>query len=146
MKEKRGKHEVLIAKHKAAGVKEKEEKALQAREEEEREPRQEQAQADEEAVNEAFSEVIAQKKRTKPFVASESKKKRPKISTKDEQNYIPYVAKDHHGESGYALLSKGSLWELCVQLKCCFVVAGQSCFGPRLWTRRRGRRHGPDWG
>ena len=62
-----------------------------------------QEEADEETVQEAFSTVIAQKKRTsrKPFDPSQPKKKRAKPApTKDDENYIPYVAKDYQTESG----------------------------------------------
>lgn len=63
------------------------------------EPTTVQEEADEEMVQEAFSTVIAQKKRAscKPFNPT---KKRRVQSIKDEENYIRYVAKDHETETG----------------------------------------------
>ena len=62
-----------------------------------------QEEADEEMVQEAFSTVIAQKKRTsrKPFIPGQVKKRRIQAQpTRDEENYIRYEAKDHQTESG----------------------------------------------
>lgn len=60
-------------------------------------------EADDAMVQDAFSTVIAQKKRIsrKPFVPDQPKKRRLQSQfVKDEENYIPYVSKDHQTESG----------------------------------------------
>ena len=100
MLEKRVKHERVILKQKALTAKENE----SAPDEVELSKKMaEQEEAGEELVQEAFSTVIAPKRRinSKPFDPDQPKKKRVKnVVVKDEENYIPYVAKDHHGESG----------------------------------------------
>jgi len=61
-------------------------------------------EADEEELQDAFSTVIAQKKRAsqKPFDVNKAKKKRVALqSSKDEANYINYASKDHLTETGY---------------------------------------------
>jgi len=65
-------------------------------------------EADEEELQDAFSTVIAQKKRAsqKPFDVNKAKKKRVALqSSKDEANYINYASKDHLTETGLALTS-----------------------------------------
>lgn len=59
-------------------------------------------EADEEAVQEAFSTVIAQKKRKarKPYDPGQPRKKKTERKTKDEEHFIPYMAKDYQTESG----------------------------------------------
>lgn len=62
-----------------------------------------QEEADEEMVQEAFSTVVAQKKRVsrKPFDPNQSKKRKlASQPTRDEENYIRYMSKDHQTESG----------------------------------------------
>ena len=61
-------------------------------------------EANEDELQDTFSTVIAQKKRTsqKPFDVSKAKRKRvARQSTKDEANYINYASKDHLTETGY---------------------------------------------
>lgn len=62
-----------------------------------------QEEADEEMVQEAFSTVVAQKKRTsrKPFDPNQAKKRKLQTQPiRDEENYIRYMSKDHQTESG----------------------------------------------
>ncbi|XP_046459761.1 ATP-dependent RNA helicase DDX54-like isoform X2 [Daphnia pulex] len=102
MLEKRIKHQRIIIKQKNANMKQSETKPSD-------EPESSgvpQEEANEELVQEAFSTVIAQKKRTsrKPFDPNQSKKRRLQSqTTKDEENYINYNSKDHQTESGLAL-------------------------------------------
>ncbi|XP_059351601.1 ATP-dependent RNA helicase DDX54-like [Daphnia carinata] len=103
MLEKRIKHQRIIMKQKKAAIKSAAEAASSEEPENVAVPQEE---ADDEMVQEAFSTVIAQKRRTsrKPFDPNQAKKKRIQTqSTKDEENYINYVAKDHQTESGLAL-------------------------------------------
>jgi hypothetical protein len=99
MLEKRIKHQRIIIKQKNANMKQSETKPSD-------EPESSgvpQEEANEELVQEAFSTVIAQKKRTsrKPFDPNQSKKRRLQSqTTKDEENYINYNSKDHQTESG----------------------------------------------
>jgi hypothetical protein len=99
MLEKRIKHQMIIIKQKKSNMKQMEAKPSD-------EPESSgvpQEEANEEMVQEAFSTVIAQKKRTsrKPFDPSQTKKRRLQSkTTKDEDNYINYIAKDHQTESG----------------------------------------------
>lgn len=102
MLEKRIKHQRIILKQKSQEATENRTSAPNDAQEESKSdvPQEE---ADDEAVQEAFSTVIAQKKRSsrKPFDPNQPKKKRVKLATtKDEEHYIPYVAKDHQTESG----------------------------------------------
>lgn len=100
MLEKRIKHQRIIIKQKKSEMKSAAEAAFAEEIENTGVPQEE---ADEEMVQEAFSTVIAQKKRTsrKPFDPNQAKKKRLQSqTTKDEDNYINYVAKDHQTESG----------------------------------------------
>lgn len=106
MQEKRVKHQSVIVKQKEADEKAKIAKAeLQAEEEPvngnaTNEPQEE---ADDEMVQEAFSTVIAQKKRNtrRPYDPSQPKRKKiQERQTKDEENFIPYMAKDYQTESG----------------------------------------------
>ena len=99
MLEKRIKHQRIIIKQKNANMKQSETKPSD-------EPESNsvpQEEANEELVQEAFSTVIAQKKRTsrKPYDPNQAKKRRLQTqTTKDEENYINYNAKDHQTESG----------------------------------------------
>ena len=101
MLEKRIKHQMIIIKQKESNMKQ-----IETKPSDEDEPERSgvpQEEANEELVQEAFSTVIAQKKRTsrKPFDPNQAKKKRLQSKpTKDEENYINYVAKDHQTESG----------------------------------------------
>jgi len=101
MLEKRIKHQRIILKQKALDTTtENQAAAFDQVEDPAREP---QEQADEDMVQEAFSTVIAQKKRTsqKPFDPNQPKKKKVKATTtKDEENYINYVSKDYQTETG----------------------------------------------
>lgn len=65
------------------------------------EPTVPQEEADDEMVQGAFTTVIAQKKclNRKPFDPNKAKKRRTE-PTRDEENYIPYVSKDHQTETG----------------------------------------------
>jgi len=103
MLEKRIKHQRVILKQKALDVTQEKKTASDAAASAEAEFTVPQEEADEEMVQEAFSTVIAQKKRTsrKPFDPSQPKKKQRLQPTKDEENYINYMAKDHQTESGY---------------------------------------------
>ena len=98
MLEKRIKHQRIIIKQKTLEETEKQKPSF-----DEVAPSVPQEEADEEDLHNTFSTVIAQKKRTnqKPFDPNRPKKRRtmPK-STKDEENYINYVAKDHLTETG----------------------------------------------
>ena len=102
MLEKRIKHQRIILKQKALDVKGKKDASEASAASAEKEPSVPQEEADDEMVQEAFSTVIAQKKRTsrKPFDPSQPKKKQRIQDTKDEENYINYMAKDYQTESG----------------------------------------------
>jgi hypothetical protein len=101
MLEKRIKHQRVIIKQKALDVTQEKKTASDAASAE-AESKVPQEEADEETVQETFSTVIAQKKRSsrKPFVPSQPKKKQRLQPTKDEENYINYTAKDYQTESG----------------------------------------------
>ena len=109
MREKRVKHERIIYKNKQTALVELKRQADEEHASDEEGATVEMAeQADDDEVKEAFSTVIAQKKRSsrKPFDPEQSKRKKLRLSqksTKDEENYIPYISADHHGESGLAL-------------------------------------------
>lgn len=51
-------------------------------------------------INEAFSEVIAPKKRKMDDLYRNEKKKKKKKVSKDEEFFIPYAAADQHTEEG----------------------------------------------
>lgn len=100
MLEKRIKHQRIIIKQKKAD--EKTDTPFDETEEGDRPTAVPQEEADEEMVQDAFSAVIAQKKRTsrKPFIPEAKKRKTQSQPLRDEENYIRYEAKDHQTESG----------------------------------------------
>lgn len=115
MQEKRTKHQGVIVRQKEAD--EKAELARDERESDNEEPTRESAsnepqeEADEATVQEAFGTVIAQKKRKarKPYDANQAKKKKPERCAKDDEHFIPYMAKDYQTESGQvALIGRAS--------------------------------------
>lgn len=102
MLEKRVKHQRIIIKQKESDVAS-ENRAIETTISKELETTVPQEEADEEMVQDTFSNVIASKKRDsrKPFDPNQIKKRRLQSQpTKDEENYIPYLAKDHQTESG----------------------------------------------
>ena len=102
MLEKRVKHQRIIIKQKGLDA-----EAPKAPSFDDLKPRQAVDEADEDELQNAFSTVIAQKKRAsqKPFDANKAKKKRVGVqSTKDEANYINYASKDHLTETGCVAL------------------------------------------
>ena len=56
------------------------------------------------ALKDAKVFVPKNKRRRDPSERTERSEKKPKI-TKDEENYIGYVAKDHHADEGYKLVN-----------------------------------------
>ncbi|EDV95506.1 GH15746 [Drosophila grimshawi] len=63
--------------------------------------------ADDESIKNTFNKVVAPKKRqnTDDLYTEKSKKKKRKVQTKDEDNYVPYQSADKHTEDGLAINS-----------------------------------------
>lgn len=63
--------------------------------------------ADDESINNTFKKVVAPKKRQnmEALYKEKPKKKKRKLQTKDEENYVPYQSLDKHTEDGLAINS-----------------------------------------
>ncbi|XP_037079417.1 LOW QUALITY PROTEIN: ATP-dependent RNA helicase DDX54-like [Pollicipes pollicipes] len=106
MKAKRNRDEHVIeravAKRKAAELEDGDEQQEAPEPEPERVPL---AASSEQAISDTFQRVVRDRQKYDRRREQRAKRPRPAAAARDEQNYIPYQAKDHHTEAGYSVTS-----------------------------------------
>ncbi|ALC43916.1 CG32344 [Drosophila busckii] len=101
MKEKRSQHAEVIEKFRMQREKE---ENTEAQKEVESKQTKNITNADDDAISSAFAKVVAPKKRQNmDSLYADKKKKKRKVQTKDEENYVPYQSADKATEDGLAI-------------------------------------------